>query len=120
MGVVYAARDHVRGGEVALKTLQAATLEAFERLRGEFLVLHDLVHPNLVALGELGDDGGRWFFTMERVHGPDFLGYVRPGGILDVAPAAGGGGPARHRARLPPRRRRGASRHQAVERAGRR
>ena len=85
MGVVYAARDHVRGGEVALKTLQAATLEAFERLRGEFLVLHDLVHPNLVALGELADDGGRWFFTMERVHGPDFLRHVRPGGVLDVA-----------------------------------
>src|SRR5262245_32256329 len=53
MGVVYAARDHLRGGEVALKTLQAATLEAIERLRGEFVTLHDLSHPNLVALGEL-------------------------------------------------------------------
>jgi len=85
LGVVYAARDHVRGGEVALKTLQAATLDAVERLRGEFLVLHDLAHPNLVALGELIDDAGRWCFTMERVPGPDFLAYVRPGGVLDVA-----------------------------------
>ncbi len=84
MGVVYAARDHLRGGEVALKTLQAATLDAFERLRGEFVTLHDLSHPNLVALGELTDDGGRWFFTMELVRGPDFLGHVRPRGVLDA------------------------------------
>ena len=85
MGVVYAARDHARGGEVALKTLHVNTLAAIERMRGEFLVLHDLVHRNLVVLGELVDDGGRWLFTMERVRGPDFLSYVRPGGVLDVA-----------------------------------
>ena len=85
MGVVYAARDHVRGGEVALKTLQAATLDALERLRGEFVTLHDLSHPNLVSLGELAEDDGRWFFTMELVDGPDFLGYARPGDTLDAA-----------------------------------
>ena len=87
MGVVYAARDHLRGGEVALKTLAAATLDALERLRGEFVTLHDLSHPNLVALGELTEDGGRWFFTMELVDGPDFTGYARPGGALDPARA---------------------------------
>jgi tetratricopeptide (TPR) repeat protein len=84
MGVVYAARDHVRGGEVALKTLQAATLDALERLRAEFVTLHDLSHPNLVSLGELTEDDGRWFFTMELVNGPDFLGYTRPDGVLDA------------------------------------
>ncbi|MEZ4363858.1 MAG: serine/threonine-protein kinase [Kofleriaceae bacterium] len=85
MGVVYAARDHARGGEVALKTLRAASAAALERLRAEFLVLHDLSHPNLVALAELGVDDGRWFFTMELVRGCDFLRYVRPGGVLDEA-----------------------------------
>ena len=64
MGVVYAARDHHRGCTVALKMLHAATLDAMHRLRDEFLVLHDLAHPNLVSLGELFDDAGRWFFSI--------------------------------------------------------
>src|SRR5262249_19641450 len=85
MGVVYAARDHTLGASVAVKTLRAATLEALHRLRDEFLVLHDLAHPNLVSLGELFDDPGRWFFSMELVDGVDFLAHVRPGGALDVA-----------------------------------
>jgi len=85
MGVVYAARDHHRGCAVAVKTLRAPTLDALHRLRDEFLVLHDLAHPNLVSLGELFDDDGRWFFSMELVDGVDFLGHVRPGGALDLA-----------------------------------
>jgi eukaryotic-like serine/threonine-protein kinase len=85
MGVVYAARDHHRGCAVAVKTLRAATLDAQRRLRDEFLVLHDLAHPNLVSLGELFDDDGRWFFSMELVDGVDFLRHVRPDGALDLA-----------------------------------
>ena len=85
MGVVYAARDHHRGCAVAIKTLRAATLDALHRLRDEFLMLHDLAHPNLVSLGELFDDDGRWFFSMELVDGVDFLHHVRPDGALDVA-----------------------------------
>ncbi|HEY0985796.1 MAG TPA: protein kinase, partial [Kofleriaceae bacterium] len=63
MGVVYAAREHHRGCAVAVKTLRAATLDERRRLRDEFLVLHDLAHPNRVSLGELFDDNGRWFFS---------------------------------------------------------
>src|SRR5215510_1562519 len=84
MGVVYAAHDHHRGCAVAVKTLRAATLDALHRLRDEFLVLHDLAHPNLVSLGELFDDDGRWFFSMELVDGVDFLRHVRPDGMLDI------------------------------------
>src|SRR5712691_70375 len=47
MGVVYAAHDHHRGCPVALKAMRTMTPEALRRLRGEFLSLHDLVHPNL-------------------------------------------------------------------------
>ncbi|HEY0483502.1 MAG TPA: AAA family ATPase [Kofleriaceae bacterium] len=85
MGVVYAARDHHRACQVAVKTLRAATLDALHRLRDEFLMLHDLAHPNLVSLGELFDDDGRWFFSMELVDGVDFVCHVRPGGELDLA-----------------------------------
>jgi tetratricopeptide (TPR) repeat protein len=42
--------------------------------------LTDLQHPNLVQLGELFEDDGRWFFTMELLDGEDFLSYVRGGG----------------------------------------
>src|SRR5262249_48715368 len=48
-------------------------------------VLHDLAHPNLVSLGELFEERGRWFFSMELVDGVDFLRHVRPGGTLDLA-----------------------------------
>jgi hypothetical protein len=85
MGVVYAARDHQRACSVAIKTLRVATLDALHRLRDEFLMLHDLAHPNLVSLGELFDDDGRWFFSMELVDGVDFVRHVRPGGALDLA-----------------------------------
>src|ERR1041384_4041160 len=85
MGVVYAVRDHHRACSVAVKTRRAATLDALHRLRDEFLVLHDLAHPNLVSLGELFDDDGRWFFSMELVEGVDFVRHVRPGGELDLA-----------------------------------
>src|SRR4051794_13431864 len=84
-GVVYAARDHHRGCMVAVKTVRAATLEALHRLRDEFLMLHDLAHPNLVSLGELFDDDGHWFFSMELIDGVDFLRHVRPDGALDLA-----------------------------------
>jgi tetratricopeptide (TPR) repeat protein len=82
MGVVYAAHDHHRSCPVALKTMPA-TPEALRRLRGEFLALHDLVHPNLVKLDELIDDRGLAYFTMELVDGVDFFTYVRPDGVLD-------------------------------------
>jgi tetratricopeptide (TPR) repeat protein len=86
MGVVYAARDHHRQCQVALKTLRAATRTAQRRLHDEFLVLQDLAHhPNLVSLGELFDDDGLWFFSMELVDGVDFLRHVRPEGVLDLA-----------------------------------
>src|SRR5687768_3649315 len=76
MGVVLEALDHERGCAVALKTVRVPSLESLRRLRGEFVALHDLVHPHLVRLGELCEDGGLIFFTMELVDGVDFLDHV--------------------------------------------
>lgn len=76
MGIVYEAYDRERDHAVALKTLRHLDAQALYRLKNEFRALQDLRHPNLINLGELIEDRGTWFFTMELVHGVDFLDYV--------------------------------------------
>lgn len=85
MGVVFAAFDHQRGETVALKTLSSTAPNALLRLKREFRAMADLRHPNLVRLHELFEVGGRWFFTMERVPGVDFLQAVRATRGADAA-----------------------------------
>src|SRR5262252_10689710 len=85
MGVVYEAMDHERDVRVALKTLRSPNAEALLRFKHEFRALQDLQHPNLVNLGELIEEQGQWFFTMELVQGIDLLSWVRP---LDFDPEA--------------------------------
>jgi hypothetical protein len=80
MGVVYEAFDRERSARVALKVLRIASGEALTRFKSEFRALADIHHPNLVHLGELIEERGRWFFTMELVPGRHFLEWVRPGG----------------------------------------
>jgi eukaryotic-like serine/threonine-protein kinase len=86
MGVVYDAYDHDRGTRVALKALHSLSAATIGRLKSEFRALQGFVHPNLVAMGELLEVDGTWFFTMELVEGVDFLDHVRPAdGTLDEA-----------------------------------
>ncbi|HUH05868.1 MAG TPA: serine/threonine-protein kinase, partial [Kofleriaceae bacterium] len=84
MGVVYEVFDRERHARVALKKLRAPSPEALLRFKKEFRALEKVQHPNLVMLGELIEDGGEWFFTMELVDGIDFMAYVRPEGVLDL------------------------------------
>jgi hypothetical protein len=79
MGEVYEVLDRERNARVALKKLKTPSPEALLRFKHEFRALEDIEHPNLVMLGELIEDAGEWFFTMELVEGVDFLDYVRPG-----------------------------------------
>jgi tetratricopeptide (TPR) repeat protein len=79
MGVVYEAVDRERNARVALKTLRTLKPDAILRFKNEFRALSDLHHPNLVSLGELFEEEGQWFFTMEMVRGLHFLDYVRGG-----------------------------------------
>lgn len=78
MGVVYEVVDLERNERCALKTLRKLSANAVLRFKNEFRALQDLDHPNLVKLGELFEDAGQWFFTMELVEGKSFLEYVRP------------------------------------------
>jgi tRNA A-37 threonylcarbamoyl transferase component Bud32/tetratricopeptide (TPR) repeat protein len=79
MGVVYEAIDAERGGRrVALKVLQGQDADSLVRLKREFRTLHDVRHPNLVALYELTAEGDTWFFTLELIDGVDFFSWVRP------------------------------------------
>ena len=77
MGVVYEAVDRERNTRVALKTLRTVKPDAILRFKNEFRALSDIQHPNLASLGELFEENGQWFFTMELVRGVHFLDYVR-------------------------------------------
>lgn len=77
MGVVYEAFDREREELVALKTLRETSGAVLARFKQEFRAMHDLVHPNLVALHELFDGATDPFFSMELVRGPSLLAYIR-------------------------------------------
>src|SRR5262245_19321031 len=73
MGVVYEVYDGDREAYVALKTLPTLTPENLRRFKNEFRALQDIKHANLVALDELMEVDGVWFFTMELIDGVDFI-----------------------------------------------
>jgi serine/threonine protein kinase/tetratricopeptide (TPR) repeat protein len=77
-GVVYEAIDELAQTRVALKTLHRLTGDGLFTLKQEFRALADVFHPNLVALYEMTEHEGHWFFTMEFLDGVDFYSYVRP------------------------------------------
>ncbi len=81
MGVVYLVHDRHRNTRVALKTLRQLSADSLLRFKNEFRSLQDLHHPNLVSLGELFEQRGSWFFTMEYVEGTDLLSWVRDGDL---------------------------------------
>ncbi|MEZ4454624.1 MAG: serine/threonine-protein kinase, partial [Nannocystaceae bacterium] len=76
MGAVYEAIDP--GGEiVAIKTLRGYTPAMLYQLKHEFRALAGVVHPNLVGLHKLYVSAEQAFFSMERVHGHNFVAHVR-------------------------------------------
>jgi len=88
MGVVYEAVDRDRSVSLALKTLRTMNAKSRLRFKNEFRALQDIRHRNLVDLGELVEDDGRLFFTMELLEGVDFLEFVRPGASRGTAASA--------------------------------
>jgi eukaryotic-like serine/threonine-protein kinase len=98
MGTVFEARDRKTGERLAIKALHDGAGAVLYQFKREFRVLSELSHPFLVRFGELFEDAGRFYLTMELVDGENFLDHVRPGssrswidadamqhdGILDV------------------------------------
>lgn len=83
MGVVYEAFDRQCNKSVALKTLRFFDGASLFRFKREYRSIHGLKHPNLVRLGDLIEEDGAWYFTMDLVRGVDFLRHVR-GAEADV------------------------------------
>jgi serine/threonine protein kinase len=77
MGVVHEVFDRDRGMRMALKQLKSLAPDQVLRFKNEFRAVRDVSHPNLVGLGELFEDDGHWYFTMDLVDGVDVLSYVR-------------------------------------------
>ncbi len=77
MGTVYEARDTERDMVVALKTLKKFDPKSLNLFKNEFRALTNVAHENLISLYELYSENEQWFFTMELVHGVDFLHAVR-------------------------------------------
>src|SRR5690349_19282174 len=76
-GVVYEVMDRHSKTHLALKTLRYGGPYELAALKREFRAVQDIAHPNLVRLDELFEEEGAWFFTMELVHGTDWLSFVR-------------------------------------------
>lgn len=71
MGIVYRARDLSLERPVAIKILrpELATARAAERFRREARLLARVTHPNVVAIHEVGETDGLFYFVMDLVEG---------------------------------------------------
>ena len=81
--IVYAARDDLIGGEVALKLLvppPAVAQQAKERMRREVRAVRELSHRSIVRVYDFVEDGPRSFVVMELINGRDLAIRVRDKG----------------------------------------
>ena len=72
MGYVYAARDRLRNEDVAIKVLKqdlVFSTSAKDRFLSEARVSSNLSHPNIVRVYDVGETGGHYYLSMERLKG---------------------------------------------------
>ena len=82
MGIVYLARDLVRGEDVALKLFRN-TRHNLLMIRREMTVIEELAHPNIVTAYEVGASGHRHFIAMELVEGQTWRELILRDGKQD-------------------------------------
>ena len=77
-GVVYDVFDGKRGERVALKIAHRSGRRTQRQIDLEVAAGGGLDHPGLVRIHDHGLLDDYPYYTMERVVGPDLLGYLRP------------------------------------------
>ena len=80
MGVVYRAIDEKLSREVAIKVLHPHLLKhenLKERFRREARMHAKIIHPNIVTLLSLYEDGDHMALVMEMIHGKNLKEYLR-------------------------------------------
>jgi tetratricopeptide (TPR) repeat protein len=79
---VYVVYDSALDRECALALIKTDALEPqeLERFRREARAMARLDHPNIVALYDIGEDGGRAFFVCQYISGGDLRGALREAG----------------------------------------
>ena len=90
MGEVYRADDLELGQPVALKFLMKGAVRdpvALNRFRGEVRSARQITHPNVCRVYDIGEHGGRTFYSMEYVDGEDLSSLLRRIGRLPPAKA---------------------------------
>ena len=84
MGVVYRARDHRLGRELALKVLPAESMDnanARARLLREAQMASSLNHPHIAHIYEVGEDRDLLFIAMELVEGHPLREMIGQSGL---------------------------------------
>ncbi len=80
MGVVFKARQRTLNRIVALKMMRSGSLASepeVKRFRSEAQAVARLQHPNVVAIHEVGEQDGQFFFSMDYIEGKNLAEVVR-------------------------------------------
>jgi len=88
MGVVYRAQDEKLGREVAVKVLHPHLLQhenLKDRFRREARMHAKIIHPNIVTLLSLYEDGEHMALVMEMVHGQNLRQFLRDRKAVEMA-----------------------------------
>lgn len=79
MGVVYQAEDKITGKHVVIKLIKPALVQsaaAVQRFIREGLTARDIRHPNVIAMHDVGDEGGQLYLVMEYLDGETLRAWL--------------------------------------------